>query len=72
VTRLVTGVRQLPPHAQESLQREIAVFVSGSAVWEVKLFPGVRVLGTHREQFTQFTRIQRAVLVEVVAAEQIG
>ncbi len=68
----MTRVKQLPPHAQESLQREISVLVSGSAVRELKLFPRVRVLGTDGKQFAQFTRIQHAVLVEIVTAEQIG
>lgn len=68
----MTGVKQLPPHAQEPLQREIALLVGGSAVRELELFPGVRVLGTHGEEFGQFARVQHAVLVEVVTAEQIG
>lgn len=47
------------------------MLVRGCAVREVELFPGVRVLGTDREQFVQFARIQHAVLIEIVAAEQI-
>jgi hypothetical protein len=69
--RAVVVETQHAPHAQESLQREIAVLVRGGAVREVELFPGVRVLGTDREQFVQFVRIQHAVLIEIVAAEQI-